>query len=104
MPDPTSRYAALEIATMAASDGAGGSRQVRYLRRRFPPQPDSLTAMAAHVVVRGDRLDLVAAVQLGDPTQFWRLCDANAVIHPDELTAEDRIGRTVRIPAPGIVR
>ncbi|MGX1546072.1 hypothetical protein [Streptomyces adustus] len=38
--------------------------------------------------------------QLGDATQYWRLCDAALVVHPDELTAEDRIGSSLRIPFP----
>lgn len=100
MPDPTSRYAGLAIAAIAVPDGAGHERDVRYLRRRFPPQPEALATLAEHVVVRGDRLDLIAASTLGDPTQFWRICDANPVIHPEELTADTWIGRTVRIPVP----
>ena len=48
----------------------------------------------------GDRLDVLAATYLGDPTQFWRICDANPVIHPDALTAADRIGSPLRIPVP----
>ena len=27
--------------------------------------------------MQGERLDNVAAQYLGDPTLFWRLCDAN---------------------------
>jgi gamma-glutamyltranspeptidase/glutathione hydrolase len=38
------------------------------------------------------------AQYLGDPEQFWRLCDANAAMHPEELT--DAIGRTLRITLP----
>ena len=33
----------------------------------------------------GDRADLVAARALGDPTQFWQLCDANGAFDADEL-------------------
>ena len=78
---------------------------MRYLRRRFPPAAGRrLPTLAEHLVVRGDRLDLIAAAYLGDPTQFWRICDANPVIHPEELTSDDRIGRTIRIPVPRAVR
>lgn len=101
MPDASSRYATAEIATAMLPDGEGGHREVRYLRRRFPPQPDTLTTGAVHVVVHGDRLDLISSAYLGDPMQFWRICDANPVIHPDELTADARIGRAVQIPVPG---
>jgi hypothetical protein len=56
--------------------------------------------LAEHLVVRGDRPDLIAAAQFGDPTQFWRICDANPVIHPEDLCSDDRIGELIRIPFP----
>jgi hypothetical protein len=59
-----------------------------------------LSTLAEHPITQGDRLDLVTARYLGDPTQFWRVCDANLVIHPDELVARDRIGEQLRIPVP----
>lgn len=100
MPDRTSRYALVGIASVEIPDGVGGRRTVRHLRRRFPPQPATLPTLAEHVVRGGDRLDVVAATYLGDPAQFWRICDANPVIHPDALTAADRIGSAVRVPVP----
>jgi hypothetical protein len=100
MLDPSSRYAGVGVATAAVPDGAGHARDVRYLRRRFPPQPGALRTLAEHRVVRGDRVDLVTAARLGDPTQFWRICDANPVIHPTELCAPERIGDSIRIPFP----
>ena len=33
-----------------------------------------------------------------DPEQFWRLCDANAAMRPDELT--ESVGRRLRITLP----
>lgn len=98
--DPASRYAGTEVATATVPDGAGGAREVRYLRRRFLPAPSDLHTLAEHTVTRGDRPDLVAATYLGDPTQFWRVCDANLVVHPDELTADERIGSRIRIAVP----
>lgn len=100
MLEPTSRYAGLEVATTTVADGVGGQRAARYLRRRFPPQPAALPTLAEHVVSGGDRLDLITARYLGDPTQFWRICDANLVVHPAELTADDRIGDVLRVPIP----
>jgi hypothetical protein len=47
-------------------------------------------------VSQAERLDNITARHLGDPEQFWRLCDANNAMHPDELIAE--IGRRLRIP------
>jgi hypothetical protein len=100
VPEPTSRYVATDIATTSVPDGLGGRRTVRYLRRRFPPPPATLPTLAEHPVTRGDRLDLVTGRYLGDPTQFWRVCDASLVVHPDELVASDRIGELLRIPVP----
>ena len=53
-----------------------------------PPASKSITA-AEHIINQGERLDNVTAQYLGDPGQFWRLCDANNVMHPDGLTAEE---------------
>ena len=43
---------------------------------------------------QGDRLDNITAEYLGDPEQFWRICDANATLHPAEL---EEVGRRLRI-------
>ena len=90
-----SRYASAGTATITIPDGVGGQRAVQYLLRRFPPQPDSLPLLAEHMVVRGDRPDLIAAAQLGDPTQFWRICDANLIKNPSELKSPP--GRRIRV-------
>lgn len=89
----TSRYAKLEIATYLTSDG----RTVVYVRRRFLPTLSG-TVLAEHAVVEGDRLDNVTAQYLGDPEQFWSICDANTAMRPDDLTAE--IGRRLNIRLP----
>ena len=70
----------------------------RYVSRRFLPDPDRLSVQGEHVVVEGDRPDNLAATTFGDPELFWRLCDANRVIFPDELVAT--IGRRIRITLP----
>ena len=46
----------------------------------------------------GDRPDLIAFRTIGDPEQFWRLCDLNLVRRPVDLTAVP--GAPVAIPAP----
>jgi hypothetical protein len=51
-----------------------------------------------HAVVAADRLDNLAARYLGDPEQFWRLCDANRALQPAELT--QRIGQRLKITLP----
>lgn len=90
---PTSRYHGLETALLTRADGT----QVVYVRRRFIPPPEAHALLQEHTVVQGERLDLIAARYLGDPEQFWRLCDANAVIVPAEL---EEPGRIVRITLP----
>jgi hypothetical protein len=87
----TSRYHSIETAKWTTADG----REIAYLRRRFVP-PATTAVLAEHAVAEGERLDNITAQYLGDPEQFWRLCDANLAMHPRELTAE--IGRRLRIP------
>ena len=41
-------------------------------------------------MAQGDRLDLITARTLGDPEQFWRVCDANDALDPAELTDRAR--------------
>jgi len=88
---PTSRYAGTALATLTVSDGDGGVREVRYLRRRFVPAPSAHAILVEHRREPGERLDLLAARYLGDPTQFWRLCDASGVLRPAELEVVGRI-------------
>jgi len=90
---PTSRYYGLGTATLQA-DG----KPVAYLLRRFLPQPEAFQLLQQYTVVQGVRLDNVAAQYLGDPTLFWRLCDANRAMRPWELTAT--VGRKLRITMP----
>jgi hypothetical protein len=91
---PTSRYHGINTATMETSD----VKTVIYLRRRFLPSPERFTLLQEHMVSEGDRVDNLANQYLGDPEQFWRMCDANNVMHPDELT--ETIGRRIRITLP----
>jgi len=90
----TSRYYGIEVATLETPDG----RTIAYLRRRIVPQPDRFTLLLEHTVVKGDRLDNVTTKYLGDTEQFWRVCDANNAIRPDELT--DTVGNKIRITLP----
>jgi hypothetical protein len=89
----SSRYARLETATLTAPDG----HTIVYLRQRFVPSPSRFTQVKTHTVIQGDRLDNVTAKYLGDPEQFWQLCDANGALRPEELEV---VGRTLRITLP----
>lgn len=91
---PTSRYYGLGTATLTAPDG----RSIAYLKRRFVPPPERFALLQLHAVVEGDRLDNLAHRYLGDPEQYWRLCDANGALRPDELIED--IGRLLRITLP----
>ena len=89
-----SRYHGIGTATLQALDG----RAIAYLRRRFVPQPESFALLQEHTVVQGDRLDNIAARYFADSEQFWRICDANRALRPDELTEVP--GRKLRITLP----
>jgi len=90
----TSRYFDIEIAKYVTAD----QREIAYLRHRFLPPSAGATIFAEHRVEEGDRLDNVTAKYLGDPEQFWRVCDVNDAMRPDELTEE--IGRFLKMPLP----
>jgi hypothetical protein len=96
--EPTSRYSPITTATLSVTDRDGTVRQVVYKRRRFVPQQDDAIPLATHTVAEGERLDHIAEQYVGDATQFWRICDGNNALHPDELTAE--IGRVLTITTP----
>ena len=92
--DPTSRYARLEQTTHTLPDG----RVVPYVRRRFLPRGEDLPLLVEVTVTQADRLDVITARTLGDPEQFWRVCDANNAMYPPDLT--DEPGEIVRVPVP----
>lgn len=91
---PTSRYAATATKTFPMPGGTS----IPYLQRRFLPQSSTLALLARHRVALGDRLDNIAAEYMGDPLQFWQICDANDAVNPDDLTAT--VGALLRITLP----
>lgn len=91
---PDSRYHGLDIAQWIRPDGV----EISYVRRRFVPPPENFATLKEHRVAEGDRLDNLAAKFLGDAQQYWRLCDANGAIRPNELT--ETVGDTLRITLP----
>jgi hypothetical protein len=94
---PESRYHGSEVRSLTAPDGTG----IVYLARRFVPEPERFRTLSVHVVAQGERLDLTAARLIGDPEQYWRLCDSNGTIWPEELEAPEAV---VRITLPADVQ
>ncbi|MEJ2670928.1 MAG: LysM domain-containing protein [Deltaproteobacteria bacterium] len=90
----TSRYYSTATATLETADGS----KIAYLRRRFVPPPERFELLFEHTVTEGERLDTIAGQYLGDPEQFWRICDANGAVRPGELT--ETVGRRLRLTLP----
>jgi hypothetical protein len=83
-----SRYE--KVATNQITDSTG--RVIVYKKIRFIPPT---LGLAAYTVKQGDRLDLIANLSFRDAQRFWRICDANDAMWPDDLLI---IGRTLEIP------
>jgi hypothetical protein len=90
----TSRYYGIATATLETAEG----KTITYVRRRFVPPPENFVLLLEHLVTEGERLDNITAHYLGDPEQYWRLCDANGAIRPDELT--ETVGGRIEITLP----
>lgn len=86
-----SRYEVVATAELTTRDG----RVIQYKRVRF-----ILTTEEAlpYQTKQGDRLDLIAYQVYRDPEQFWRICDANLAVKPDELTEQP--GKQLAVPIP----
>jgi hypothetical protein len=97
--DPTSRYASLDTTTITVAEDDGTTREIRYVRRRIIPSAENATTLVEHTVAQGERLDRITARYAGDPTQFWRICDVNNVMTPEEL---EETGRVIEISIPGL--
>lgn len=69
---------------------------LRYrLRRLVSATGPTLTEIE---VAAGERIDGIAARELGNPLQWWRIADANAALDPAQLCA--RPGRRLIVPVP----
>jgi hypothetical protein len=95
--DPASRYHALPNGTIEATQPDGTAESVVYTRRRFLPLPQRQNTLLEYTVREGDRLDNITAAALGDPLQFWRVCDGNLTFHPDDLAI---VGQVITITIP----
>jgi len=91
----TSRYFQIAVAQYQPTPDAP---VIAYVRRRFLPSPSRFQTIGTYTVSQGDRLDNITANFLGDPEQFWRLCDANNALAPSDLT--DTVGRVLNITLP----
>jgi hypothetical protein len=96
--DHMSRYYAIEKVTLELPDG----RVVAYVRRRFLPSGAGMQLLAEVAVSPGERIDVVSNRTLGDPLAFWRICDANDAMDPQEMMDEvaNDPNRRLRIPQP----
>jgi|SoiMethySBSTD1v2_1073268.scaffolds.fasta_scaffold2707313_2 hypothetical protein len=83
-----SRYQ--KMSTYDTMDAQG--RAVKAVVLPLPTQP---RVAAEYVLRERQRLDLLAAQFLENATAFWRLCDVNNVMHPDELRVT---GKRILIP------
>ncbi|HUM81005.1 MAG TPA: hypothetical protein PLQ38_04425 [Methanothrix sp.] len=84
-----SRYERVESHSITDESGS----VITYKKVRFISETH---ARMGHLVVQGDRLDNIAHRYYKDPERFWRICDANLAMWPDELVAE--AGRIILIP------
>jgi hypothetical protein len=88
------RYTGVGTATI--EDEAGGSAIYR-LRRFLPPGAEIESRRMLEATQMVERLDLIAALTLGDAFAFWRICDANDAMNPFDVVAECE--GQVRIPS-----
>jgi nucleoid-associated protein YgaU len=93
--DSNSRYAQIEDEKLTTDSG----QVIRYKKRRFLPEGDKMALLQEVTVMAGDRLDLIASKILGDPEQFWRICDANNAMYPFDLIS--KTNKVLRIAATG---
>jgi hypothetical protein len=90
--DPTSRFAELPLLDAVAPDGS--HRHVVALRI---PRPQLGAPVGQRVLRESEGIDLVARDLLGDEGLWWRLLDANPLLHPLDLGAGDALN----LPGPG---
>ena len=68
-------------------------RQIPFvLLRTFPP---AAPARQLHDVGVHERLDLIADHFFGGSQEFWRICDANRTLHPEDI---ETVGTRITIP------
>jgi hypothetical protein len=83
-----SRYE--KVATHVLTDASG--RAIAYKATRFIP---ATPALVGHRVTNDERLDHIAWQHYRDAQRFWRICDANLALWPDDLLEEAAV---LRVP------
>lgn len=94
--DRRSRYYELENLHY---DG-DGQRPIVFKSRRFLSRDETRPVLWEVEVNDYDRPDLLAARTIQRAELFWRICDANGVMDPFELTERSR--RKIRVLMPGV--
>lgn len=84
-----SRYEKVGNAQFTDAQG----RVIQYKKIRWIP---NTPARFNHLVLQGERLDLLAYRYYRDPLKFWHIADANDVMQTEELTAQP--GTRILIP------
>ena len=94
--DSTSRYSGLPVGTFVDDQGRA---RAYVTARELPPAVVARPEDLVHIVGGDERQDRIAWQYLGDSTLYWRLCDANGLLHPDEMIAT--VGRRLLVPLDG---
>lgn len=92
----TSRYYRINEATYTKP----GEGVIIYKLRRFLPRGENMARVAEVTVTGEDRPDLVSTRALGDPEQFWQICDANNAMNPFDIVIVP--GSKLKVPEPQI--
>ena len=90
---PESRYHGIPRTEAVLPDG----RRVAYLRRRIVPPAEAFDTRAFRRVTEAERLDYIAAQEIGDPEAFWQICDGNGALWAEEL---EEPGHELRLTLP----
>jgi hypothetical protein len=83
-----SRYEKVDTAQITDAKG----RVLNYKKIRFIPDT---AGVLGYSVRQGDRLDQIANLSFRDAQRFWRICDANLAMWPDDLMI---VGEVLEIP------
>lgn len=78
---PNSRYFSLADKKFVTEQGV----EVTYKARRFLPKAGNLTTQGQVSVVDQDRMDRIAERSIADPLAYWRICDVNNAMNPNDL-------------------